>query len=134
MRWSLVWMCRRTDITLLDRRRKDVSCDEGSPSSSIVLYPGVYHLHPEGWASDLAPKTISVKAATGWLLHYGGTVELKGTYNDKMAAAALDAAAALRTRARPQQHRHGMPERGSVPDPGPAAGQDDAHGHEGDDG
>lgn len=69
-----------------------------APSSSIVLYPGVYTFTPEetGEYIDAAPKTISVKAATGYdSSYYGGTVELKGTYNDKMAAAALDAAAAL---------------------------------------
>ena len=67
-------------------------------SSSIVLYPGVYTFTPEemGEYIDAAPKTISVKAATGYdSSYYGGTVELTGTYNDKMAAAALDAAAAL---------------------------------------
>ena len=69
-----------------------------APSSSIVLYPGVYTFTPEetGEYIDAAPKTISVKAATGYdSSYYGGTFELKGTYNDKMAAAALDAAAAL---------------------------------------
>ena len=69
-----------------------------APSSSIVLYPGVYTFTPEetGEYIDAAPKTISVKAATGYdSSYYGGTVELKGTYNDKMAAAALEAAAAL---------------------------------------
>ena len=69
-----------------------------APSSSIVLYPGVYTFAPEetGEYIDAAPKTISVKAATGYdSSYYGGTVELKGTYNDKMAAAALEAAAAL---------------------------------------
>ena len=69
-----------------------------APSSSIVLYPGVYTFTPEETSEyiDAAPKTISVKAATGYDSSYnGGTVELKGTYNDKMAAAALDAAAAL---------------------------------------
>ena len=69
-----------------------------APSSSIVLYPGVYTFTPEetGKYIDAAPKTISVKAATGYdSSYYGGTVELKGTYNDKMAAAALEAAAAL---------------------------------------
>ena len=67
-------------------------------SSSIVLYPGVYTFTPEetGEYIDAAPKTISVKAATGYdSSYYGGTVELRGTYNDKMAAAALEAAAAL---------------------------------------
>ena len=66
--------------------------------SSIVLYPGVYTFTPEetGEYIDAAPKTISVKAATGYdSSYYGGTVELTGTYNDKMAAAALEAAAAL---------------------------------------
>lgn len=69
-----------------------------APSSSIVLYPGVYTFTPEetGEYIDAAPKSVSVKAATGYdSSYYGGTVELKGTYNDKMAAAALDAAAAL---------------------------------------
>ena len=69
-----------------------------APSSSIVLYPGLYTFTPEetGEYIDAAPKTISVKAATGYdSSYYGGTVELKGTYNDKMAAAALEAAAAL---------------------------------------
>ena len=66
-----------------------------APSSSIVLYPGVYTFTP-GEYIDAAPKTMSVKAATGYdSSYYGGTVELKGTYNDKMAAAALEAAAAL---------------------------------------
>ena len=67
-------------------------------SSSIVLYPGVYTFTPEetGEYIDAAPKTISVKAATGYdSSYYGGTVELTGIYNDKMAAAALEAAAAL---------------------------------------
>ena len=67
-------------------------------SSSIVLYPGVYTFTPEetGEYIDAAPKTISVKAATGYdSSYYGGTVELTGTYNDKVAAAALEAAAAL---------------------------------------
>ena len=70
---------------------------EGS-SSSLVLYPGVYTFTPEetGDYIDAAPKTLSVKAATGYdSSTYGGTVELTGTYNDKMAAAALEAAAAL---------------------------------------
>ncbi len=69
-----------------------------APSSSIVLYPGVYTFTPEetGDYIDAAPKTLSVKAATGYdSSTYGGTVELTGTYNDKMAAAALEAAAAL---------------------------------------
>ena len=69
-----------------------------APSSSIVLYPGVYTFTPEetGEYIDAAPKTVSVKAATGYdSSYYGGAVELTGTYNDKMAAAALDAAAAL---------------------------------------
>ena len=69
-----------------------------APSSSIVLYPGVYTFTPEetGEYIDAAPKTVSVKAATGYdSSYYGGTVELTGTYNDKMAAAALEAAAAL---------------------------------------
>ena len=69
-----------------------------APSSSIVLYPGVYTFTPEetGEYIDAAPKTISVKAATGYdSSYYGGTVERTGTYNDKMAAAALEAAAAL---------------------------------------
>ena len=69
-----------------------------APSSSIVLYPGVYTFTPEetGEYIDAAPKTMSVKAATGYdSSYYGGTVELKGIYNDKMAAAALEAAAAL---------------------------------------
>ena len=69
-----------------------------APSSSIVLYPGVYTFTPEetGEYIDAAPKTMSVKAATGYdSSYYAGTVELKGTYNDKMAAAALEAAAAL---------------------------------------
>ena len=69
-----------------------------APSSSIVLYPGVYTFTPEetGEYIDAAPKSVSVKAATGYdSSYYGGTVELKGAYNDKMAAAALDAAAAL---------------------------------------
>ena len=66
-----------------------------APSSSIVLYPGVY-TEETGEYIDAAPKTISVKAATGYdSSYYGGTVELTGTYNDKMAAAALEAAAAL---------------------------------------
>ena len=67
-------------------------------SSSIVLYPGVYTFTPEetGEYVDAAPKTLAVKAASGYdSSYYGGTVELAGTYNDKMAAAALDAAAAL---------------------------------------
>lgn len=70
---------------------------EGS-SSSLVLYPGVYTFTPEetGDYIDAAPKTLSVKAATGYdSSTYGGTVELTGTYNDKMAAAALEAAVAL---------------------------------------
>ena len=69
-----------------------------APSSSIVLYPGVYTFTPEetGEYVDAAPKTLAVKAASGYdSSYYGGTVELAGTYNDKMAAAALDAAAAL---------------------------------------
>ena len=69
-----------------------------APSSSIVLYPGVYTFTPEetGEYIDAAPKTMSVKAATGYdSSYYGGTVELTGTFNDKMAAAALEAAAAL---------------------------------------
>ena len=69
-----------------------------SSSSSLVLYPGVYTFTPEetGDYIDAAPKTLSVKAATGYdSSTYGGTVELTGTYNDKMAAAALEAAAAL---------------------------------------
>ena len=67
-------------------------------SSSIVLYPGVYTFTPEetGEYLDAAPKTLAVKAASGYdSSYYGGTVELTGTYNDKMAAAALEAAAAL---------------------------------------
>lgn len=69
-----------------------------APSSSIVLYPGVYTFTPEetGEYIDAAPKTMSVKPATGYdSSYYGGTVELRGTFNDKMAAAALEAAAAL---------------------------------------
>ena len=67
-------------------------------SSSIVLYPGVYTFTPEetGEYLDAAPKTLAVKATSGYdSSYYGGTVELTGTYNDKMAAAALEAAAAL---------------------------------------
>ena len=78
--------------------RMSVATLKEAPSSSIVLYPGVYTFTPEetGEYIDAAPKTISVKAATGYdSSYYGGTVELKGTYNDKMAAAALEAAAAL---------------------------------------
>ena len=39
-----------------------------APSSSIVLYPGVYTFTPEetGEYIDAAPKTMSVKAATGY--------------------------------------------------------------------
>ena len=69
-----------------------------SPSGSIVLYPGVYTFTPEetGEYIDAAPKTLAVKAASGYDSSYnGGTVELTGTYNDKLAAAALDAAAEL---------------------------------------
>ena len=69
-----------------------------APSNFIVLYPGVYTFTPEetGEYIDAAPKTMSVKAATGYdSSYYGGTVELRGTFNDKMAAAALEAAAAL---------------------------------------
>ena len=69
-----------------------------APSNFIVLYPGVYTVTPEetGEYIDAAPKTMSVKAATGYdSSYYGGTVELRGTFNDKMAAAALEAAAAL---------------------------------------
>ena len=78
--------------------KMSVSTLKEAPSSSIVLYPGVYAITPEetGEYIDAAPKTISVKAATGYdSSYYGGTVELTGTYNDKMAAAALEAAAAL---------------------------------------
>lgn len=69
-----------------------------SASRSIVLYPGVYTFTPEetGEYIDAAPKTLAVKAASGYDSSYnGGTVELTGTYNDKLAAAALDAAAEL---------------------------------------
>ena len=69
-----------------------------SASGSIVLYPGVYTFTPEetGEYIDAAPKTLAVKAASGYDSSYnGGTVELTGTYNDKLAAAALDAAAEL---------------------------------------
>ena len=69
-----------------------------SASGSIVLYPGVYTFTPEetGEYIDAAPKTLSVKAASGYDSSYnGGTVELTGTYNDKLATAALDAAAEL---------------------------------------
>lgn len=78
--------------------KMSVATFKEAPSSSIVLYPGVYTFTPEetGEYIDAAPKTMSVKAATGYdSSYYGGTVELKGTYNDKMAAAALEAAAAL---------------------------------------
>ena len=69
-----------------------------SASGSIVLYPGVYTFTPEetGEYIDAAPKTLAVKAASGYDSSYnGGTVELTGSYNDKLAAAALDAAAEL---------------------------------------
>ena len=69
-----------------------------SASGSIVLYPGVYTFTPEetGEYIDAAPTTLAVKAASGYDSSYnGGTVELTGTYNDKLAAAALDAAAEL---------------------------------------
>ena len=69
-----------------------------SSSAYIVLYPGVYTFTPEetGEYIDAAPQTLSVKAVAEFNGSYNGTtVELKGTYNDKMAAAALDAAAEL---------------------------------------
>ena len=69
-----------------------------SSSAYIVLYPGIYTVTPEetGEYIDAAPKTLAVKAASGYDSSYnGGTVELTGTYNDKLAAAALDAAAEL---------------------------------------
>ena len=65
-----------------------------SSSAYIVLYPGVYTITPEetGEYIDAAPQTLSVKAVADFNGSYNGTtVELTGTYNDKLAAAALEA-------------------------------------------
>ena len=65
-----------------------------SSSAYIVLYPGVYTFTPEetGEYIDAAPQTLSVKAVADFNGSYNGTtVELTGTYNDKLAAAALEA-------------------------------------------
>lgn len=65
-----------------------------SSSAYIVLYPGVYTVTPEetGEYIDAAPQTLSVKAVADFNGSYNGTtVELTGTYNDKLAAAALEA-------------------------------------------
>ena len=65
-----------------------------SSSAYIVLYPGVYTITPEetGEYIDAAPQTLSVKAVADFNGSYNGTtVELTGTYNDKVAAAALEA-------------------------------------------
>ena len=69
-----------------------------SSSGSIVLYPGVYTITPEetGEYIDAEPQTLSVRAMADFdSSHTGARVYLEGTYNDKMAAAALEAAVAL---------------------------------------
>lgn len=69
-----------------------------SSSGSIVLYPGVYTITPEetGEYIDAEPQTVLVRAIEDFDSTRTGTrVYLEGVYNDKVAAAALEAAVAL---------------------------------------
>lgn len=69
-----------------------------SSSAYIVLYPGVYTITPEetGEYIDAEPQTVLVRSIEDFDSTRTGTrVYLEGTYNDKVAAAALEAAVAL---------------------------------------
>ena len=69
-----------------------------SSSAYIVLYPGVYTITPEetGEYIDAEPRTVLVRAIEDFdRTRTGARVYLEGTYNDKVAAAALEAAVAL---------------------------------------
>ena len=69
-----------------------------SAGGSIVLYPGVYTFTPEetGEYIDAEPQTLPVRAmADSDSSRTGTRVYLEGVYNDKVAAAALEAAVAL---------------------------------------
>lgn len=69
-----------------------------SSSAYIVLYPGVYTITPEetGEYIDAEPQTVLVRAIEDFdRTRTGARVYLEGTYNDKVAAAALEAAVAL---------------------------------------
>ena len=69
-----------------------------SSSAYIVLYPGVYTITPEetGEYIDAEPQTVLVRAIEDFdSTRTGARVYLEGTYNDKVAAAALEAAVAL---------------------------------------
>lgn len=69
-----------------------------SSSPYIVLYPGVYTFTPEetGEYIDAEPQTLSVRAMEDFdSSHTGARVSLEGPYNDKVVAAALEAAVAL---------------------------------------
>ncbi len=99
-------MVARVDVeadnvtALLDRRRKDVDRDAEAILRAVLSCSTRASTRSprrrRGSTSMRRPRPCPVKAATGYdCSDYGGTVELTGTYNDKMAAAALDAAAAL---------------------------------------
>lgn len=69
-----------------------------SSSAYIVLYPGVYTITPEetGEYIDAEPQTVLVRAIEDFdRTRTGARVYLEGTYNDKVAAAALEAAVPL---------------------------------------
>ena len=69
-----------------------------SAGGSIVLYPGVYTFTAEetGEYIDAEPQTLPVRAMADFDSSRTGTrVYLEGVYNDKVAAAALEAAVAL---------------------------------------
>ena len=65
-----------------------------SSSAYIVLYPGVYTITPEetGEYIDAEPQTVLVRAIEDFdSTRTGPRVYLEGVYNDKVAAAALEA-------------------------------------------
>ena len=65
-----------------------------SSSAYIVLYPGVYTITPEetGEYIDAEPQTVLVRAIEDFdSTRTGPRVYLEGIYNDKVAAAALEA-------------------------------------------
>lgn len=69
-----------------------------SSSAYIVLYPGVYTITAEetGEYIDAEPQTVLVRAIEDFdSTRTGPRVYLEGVYNDKVAAAALEAAVAL---------------------------------------
>ncbi len=69
-----------------------------SSSAYIVLYPGIYTVTPEetGEYIDAEPQTVLVRAIEDFDdTRTGPRVYLEGTYNDKVAAAALEAAVTL---------------------------------------